>query len=54
MMASVVIRLKSSGLLEPFPDLMDYLSRCEARPAYQRAFAAQWAVFEAAIGQVTK
>jgi len=45
MMASVLIRLKSSGLLNTFPNLVEYLARCEARPAYERAFAAQLAVF---------
>jgi glutathione S-transferase len=47
MMASVLIRLKSSGLLNAFPNLVEYLARCEARPAYGRAFAAQLAVFQA-------
>ncbi|TRO97081.1 glutathione S-transferase family protein [Glycocaulis profundi] len=48
MMASVLLRLKSSGLLEAFPNLAAYLARAEARPAYQRAFAAQLAVFNGA------
>ena len=47
MMVSVLLRLKSSGLLEAFPNLAAYLARGEARPAYQRAFAAQLAVFTA-------
>lgn len=47
MMASVLIRLKSSGLLNGFPNLVEHLARCEARPAYERAFAAQLAVFQA-------
>ena len=41
MMASVLLRLKSSGLLDGFPNLAAYLARAEARPAYQRAFEAQ-------------
>ena len=45
MMASVLLRLKASGLLEAFPNLAGYLKRSEDRPAYQRAFAAQLAVF---------
>jgi len=44
MMVSVLLRLKSSGMLDEFPNLAAYLARGEARPAYQRAFAAQLAV----------
>ena len=44
MMVSVLLRLKSSGLLEEFPNLAAYVARGEARPAYKRAFAAQLAV----------
>lgn len=44
LMVSVLLRLKSSGLLDEFPNLAAYLVRGEARPAYKRAFAAQWAV----------
>lgn len=44
MMVSVLLRLRSSGLLEEFPTLAAYVARGEARPAYQRAFAAQWAI----------
>jgi len=47
MMVSVLLRLKSSGLLDDYPNLAAYLARGEARPAYQRAFAAQLAVFTA-------
>jgi glutathione S-transferase len=46
MMAHVIQRLKSSGMLNEYPNLAAYLARAEARPAYQRAFAAQLAVFE--------
>ncbi|QWT19710.1 glutathione S-transferase family protein [Bacillus sp. NP157] len=42
-MASVLMRLKPSGMLNEFPTLAAYVARAEARPAYQRAFAAQWA-----------
>ena len=44
MMASVLLRLRPSGILDEFPRLAAYVARGEARPAYQRAFAAQWAV----------
>jgi glutathione S-transferase len=44
MMVSVLLRLRPSGILDEFPTLAAYVARGEARPAYQRAFAAQWAV----------
>ena len=44
MMVSVLLRLKSSGILDEYPNLAAYLARGEARPAYKRAFAAQLAV----------
>ena len=44
MMVSVLLRLKSSGILDEFPNLAAYVSRGEARPAYKRAFAAQLAI----------
>ena len=44
LMVSVLLRLKSSGLLDGYPNLLAYLSRGEARPAYKRAFEAQLAV----------
>ncbi len=44
MMVSVLLRLKSSGLLDEYPNLAAYVARGEARPAYERAFAAQLAV----------
>ena len=43
MMASVLLRLRPSGILDEFPNLAAYVARGEARPAYKRAFAAQWA-----------
>jgi glutathione S-transferase len=43
MMVHVLQRLKPSGLLDEFPILAAYVARAEARPAYQRAFAAQLA-----------
>ena len=45
MMVSVLLRLKSSGILHEYPNLAAYVARGEARPAYQRAFDAQLAVF---------
>ena len=44
MMVSVLLRLRPSGMLDEFPSLAAYVARGEARPAYQRAFAAQLAV----------
>ena len=44
MMVSVLLRLRPSGILDEFPILAAYVARGEARPAYQRAFAAQLAV----------
>jgi glutathione S-transferase len=45
LMVTVLRRLESSGLLEKYPALSAYIARGVARPAYQRAFAAQLAVF---------
>ncbi|MCG6857886.1 MAG: glutathione S-transferase family protein [Salaquimonas sp.] len=45
MMVHALLRLRPSGLLDEFPNLAAYVGRGEARPAYQRAFAAQLAVF---------
>ncbi len=44
MMASVLLRLRPSGIIDEFPGLAAYVARGEARPAYQRAFAAQLAI----------
>ena len=44
MMVSVLLRLRSSGILDEYPSLAAYVARGEARPAYQRAFADQLAV----------
>jgi glutathione S-transferase len=44
MMISVMLRTRPSGILDEFPTLAAYVTRGEARPAYQRAFAAQLAV----------
>jgi glutathione S-transferase len=50
LMATVLRRLKTSGMLPDYPNLAAYVARAEARPAFQRAFADQLAVFEAASG----
>jgi glutathione S-transferase len=47
LMVSVLLRLRPSGILAEFLSLDAYVARGEARPAYQRAFAAQLAVFNA-------
>lgn len=46
MMIIVLRRLGPSGLLQEYPNIAAYVARGEARPAYQRAFADQLAVFE--------
>jgi glutathione S-transferase len=45
LMITVLRRLGGSGLLEQYSNLSAYVARGEARPAYQRAFADQLAVF---------
>ena len=45
LMVLVLRRLEGSGILEGYPSLRAYVARGEARPAYQRAFADQLAVF---------
>src|SRR5215217_3213692 len=47
LMVTVLRRLHTSRILEAYPSLAAYVARAEARPAYQRAFAAQRAVFNA-------
>jgi glutathione S-transferase len=44
LMVSVLLRLRMSGILDEYPNLAAYVARGEARPAYARAFAAQFAV----------
>lgn len=48
MMVTVLRRLGSSGIVPDYPNLAAYVARAEARPAFQRAFEDQLAVFEAA------
>ena len=45
LMVTVLRRLSGSGILDRYPNLSAYVARGEARPAYQRAFDAQLAVF---------
>ena len=49
LMVTVLRRLGGSGLLEEYPNLSAYVARAEARPAYQRAFKDQLAVFTASL-----
>jgi glutathione S-transferase len=44
LMVSVLLRARSSGILDELPNLAAYVARGEARPAYQRAFEAQLAI----------
>ena len=44
-MVTVLRRLHGSGILAEHPNLSAYVARGEARPAFQRAFDAQLAVF---------
>ena len=49
LMVTVLRRLVRSPLLDAYPNLSAYVARGEARPAYQRAFAAQLAVFRKTV-----
>jgi glutathione S-transferase len=51
LMVTVLRRLVGLGLLEQEPTLCAYIARAEARPAYQRAFAAQLAVFNDSLNE---
>ena len=44
LMVSVLLRLRSSGILDEYTNVAAYVARGEARPAYKRAFDAQLAV----------
>ena len=45
LMVLVLRRLEGTDIVAEYRNLADYVARGEARPAYQRAFAAQAAVF---------
>ena len=47
LMAGVLFRAKGMGIVDEYPNLAAYVARAEARPAFQRAFADQLAVFTA-------
>jgi glutathione S-transferase len=49
-MIQVLRRLDGADILNDYPNLMAYVARGEARPAFKRAFAAQLAVFKAGHG----
>lgn len=49
MTVDVLRRLGGSGLLEEYPNLLAYVDRAEARPAFRRAFEAQRAFFNAQV-----
>ncbi|WP_295812671.1 glutathione S-transferase family protein [uncultured Nitratireductor sp.] len=51
MMVCVLRRLEGSGILDRYPNLSAFVERGKARPAYQRAFDGQFAVFRAADTQ---
>ena len=46
MMTTVLRNLRQTDILESFPTLHAYKTRCEARPAFQKALHDQMAVFE--------
>jgi glutathione S-transferase len=50
MLAGVLFRSKGTRILDQYPNLLSYVARAEARPAFKRAFAAQLAVFKAGEG----
>jgi glutathione S-transferase len=50
MMIMVLRRLEDEAILPEYPNLLAYMARGMARPAYRRAHAAQAEVFEAAKG----
>lgn len=49
MLIGVLRRLGGSDLLASYPVVAAYIARGEARPAFQRAFAAQRAAYEASL-----
>jgi glutathione S-transferase len=48
MMVMVLRRAEGEGLLEEHPNVLAYMARGQARPAYKRAFDAQHALYAAA------
>lgn len=50
LLIQVLRRLGGSDILNDYPNLMAYVARGEARPAFKRVFDAQLAVFKAGDG----
>ena len=50
LMVQVLRRLSGSGILDDYPNLVTYVARGEARPAFRRAFEAQSIVFTGGSG----
>ena len=48
LMVNVLRRPAASEIVKEFPNLVAYVARGEARPAFKRAFDAQYSVFAAA------
>lgn len=51
LMVHAIRRLEGSGIIEDYPIFVDYIARAADRPAYRRAFEAQYAVFQNASSQ---
>ena len=51
LMVHAIRRLEGSGLLEEYPILVDYIAHATERPAYKRAFDAQYQVFQKAASK---
>ena len=54
LMATVLRELEESGILADYPAVSAYLARCQARPAWKRALAAQLATFDQHEPQVAQ
>lgn len=53
LMVTVLRRLLDTGIFEAFPNIASYVVRGEKRPAFQRAFDAQLAVYAASSQMLT-
>ncbi|MFZ1727587.1 MAG: glutathione S-transferase family protein [Albidovulum sp.] len=51
LMVHAIRRLEGSGILEDYQVFMNYIDRASERPAYKRAFEAQYAVFQNAASR---
>jgi glutathione S-transferase len=54
LMVAVLLRLKTSAILDEYSNLSAYVARAEVRPTYKRAFDAQLAVFHCRIDRLRK